>query len=251
MNGDRFNGKIAVVTGGNSGIGLGVAKAYAREGASVVITGRDEKTLQAAAEAIGPGTLAIKSDATRISDLENAMAVINEKFGRIDALFVNAGTGKFTPIDQVTEDFFDNTFNVNVKGVLFTVQKALPLMRAGSAIVLNASINGHKAMLNSTVYAASKAAVLSLARNLSIELVERGIRVNSISPGPIESALLSRELSAEDLQQTRDWIVSQVPMKRFGQPEDVAAAVLYLTSPESAFVIGADLIVDGGMETLS
>jgi NAD(P)-dependent dehydrogenase (short-subunit alcohol dehydrogenase family) len=251
MNGQRFNGKVAVVTGGNSGIGLGVAKAYAREGASVVITGRNAKTLEAAAEEIGPGTLAINSDASKISDIEEAMAVIREKFGRIDALFVNAGAGKFTPIEQVTEEFFDETFGVNVKGVLFTVQKALQLMGDGSAIVLNASINGHKAMLNSTVYAASKAAVISLAKNLSIELVARGIRVNSISPGPIESALLARELSAEELQQTRDWIVSQVPMKRFGQPEDIAAAVLYLTSPESAFVIGADLIVDGGMETLS
>jgi len=251
MNGQRFNERVAVVTGGNSGIGLGVAKAYAREGASVVITGRDQKTLQAAAEEIGPGTLAIKSDVTKISDIENAMSRIREQFGRIDALFVNAGVAKLIPIGEVTETFFDETFNVNVKGVLFTVQKALPLMRSGSAIVLNASINGHKAMPNTTVYAASKAAVISLVKNLSIELVERGIRVNSISPGPIESALLARELSAEELQQTKEWIVSQVPMKRFGQPEEIAAAVLYLTSPESGFVIGADLIIDGGMQTLS
>jgi len=251
MNGQRFSGKVAVVTGGNSGIGLGVAKAYAREGASVVITGRDEKTLRAAADEIGPDTLAIRSDATKISDIENAMTRIREQFGRIDALFVNAGAARLTPIEQVTEAFFDQIFNVNVKGVLFTVQKALPLMPSGSAIVLNASINGHKAMPNTTVYAASKAAVINLAKNLSIELVERGIRVNSISPGPIESALLSRDLSAEALKQTKDWIVSHVPMKRFGQPEDIAAAVLYLTSSESAFVIGADLIVDGGMQTLS
>lgn len=251
MNGQRFNERVAVVTGGNSGIGLGVAKAYAREGASVVITGRDQKTLQAAAEEIGPGTLAIKSDATKISDIENAMDRIREQFGRIDALFVNAGVAKLIPIGEVTEAIFDETFNVNVKGVFFTVQKALPLMRSGSAIVLNASINGHKAMANTAVYGASKAAVISLVKNLSIELVERGIRVNSISPGPIESALLARELSAEELQQTKEWIVSQVPMKRFGQPEEIAAAVLYLTSPESGFVIGADLIIDGGMQTLS
>ena len=251
MNGQRFREKVAVVTGGNKGIGLGVAKAYAREGASVVITGRDEKTLAAAAEEIGRGTLAIKSDAGKISDIENAMAAIRERFGRIDVLFVNAGAGKFTPLEEVTESFFDDTFNVNVKGLLFTVQKAVPLMRSGSAVVLNASINGHMAMPNTTVYAASKAAVISLAKTLSIELVERGIRVNSISPGPIESTFLSRELSSEELQQTKDWIVSQVPMKRFGQPEDIAAAVLYLTSPESAYVIGADLIIDGGMKTLS
>jgi NAD(P)-dependent dehydrogenase (short-subunit alcohol dehydrogenase family) len=250
MNGQRFKERVAVVTGGNKGIGLGVAKAYSREGASVAITGRDDKTLQAAAEEIGPGTLAIKSDAGKVSDIENAMAAIRERFGRIDALFVNAGAGKFTPLEEVTEAFFDDTFNVNVKGLLFTVQKALPLMRSGSAIVLNASINGHMAMPNTTVYGASKAAVISLAKTLSIELVERGIRVNSISPGPIESTFLSRELSAAELQQAKDWIVSQVPMKRFGQPEDIAAAVLYLTSPESAYVIGADLIIDGGMRTL-
>ena len=250
MNGQRFKDKVAVVTGGNKGIGLGVAKAYAREGASVAITGRDEKTLAAAAEEIGQGTLAIKSDAGKNSDIENAMAAIRERFGKIDALFVNAGAGKFTPLEEVTESFFDDTFNVNVKGLFFTVQKAVPLMRSGSAVVLNASINGHMAMPNTTVYAASKAAVISLAKTLSIELVERGIRVNSISPGPIESTFLSRELSSEQLQQTKDWIVSQVPMKRFGQPEDIAAAVLYLTSPESAYVIGADLIIDGGMRTL-
>jgi len=251
MTGERFREKVAVVTGGNKGIGLGVAKAYAREGASVVITGRDEKTLGAAAEEIGPRTLAIKSDAGKISDIEKAMAAIREKFGRIDALFVNAGAGKFAALEEVTESFFDDTFNVNVKGLLFTVQKAVPLMRSGSAVVLNASINGHMAMPNTTVYAASKAAVISLARTLSVELVGRGIRVNSISPGPIESTFLTRELSTEELQQTKDWIVSQIPMKHFGQPEDIAAAVLYLTSPESAFVIGADLIIDGGMRTLS
>ena len=251
MSAQRFKGKVAVVTGGNSGIGLGVAKAYAREGASVVITGRDQKTLESAAKEIGPSTLAIKSDAGKVSEISNVMERIREKFGRIDALFLNAGAGKFAPIEQVTEAYFDEIFNVNVKGLLFSVQKALPLMKSGAAIVLNASVNGHKAMLNASVYAASKAAVISLAKNLSIELVDRGIRVNSVSPGPIESALLSRNLSPQEFQQTKDWITSQVPMKRFGKPEEIAAAVLYLTSPESGFVIGADLIVDGGMETLS
>jgi NAD(P)-dependent dehydrogenase (short-subunit alcohol dehydrogenase family) len=217
----------------------------------VVITGRDQKTLDAAAKEIGPGTLAIRSDAGKLSDIESAIAKIREKCGRIDALFINAGAGKFVPIEQVTETYFDDTFNVNVKGVLFLVQKALPLMRPGSAIVLNASINGHKAMPNASVYAATKAAVISLAKNLSLELVDRGIRVNSISPGPIETAILSRNLSAAELKQTREYIMSKVPMKRFGQPDDIAAAVLYLTAPESGYVIGADLIVDGGMATLA
>lgn len=251
MNPQRFQGKVAVVTGGNSGIGLGVAKAYAREGASVVITGRDQTTLQQAAQEIGPGTLAIRSDAGKLADIDNVVARVSEKHGRIDAMFINAGVGSFVPLEQVTESFFDSTFNVNVKGVLFLVQKALQLMGAGSAIVLNSSINGHKAMPNTTVYAAAKAAVLSMAKNLSIELVERGIRVNSISPGPIQSALLSRNLSAKELEQTNDYIRSKVPMKRFGTPDEIAAAVLYLTSPDSAFVIGTDLVIDGGMYTLS
>lgn len=251
MSEQRFTGKVAVVTGGNSGIGLGVAKAYAREGAKVVITGRDEKTLHSAAQEIGPDTLAIRSDAGKLADIENVVTWIREKHGRIDAMFINAGVGKFVPLEQITESFYADTFDVNVKGVLFLVQKALPLLSSGSAIVVNASINGHKAMPGTLVYASSKAAVLSLVKNLSIELVDRGIRVNSISPGPIRSALLSRNLSEKELQETNDYIVSKVPMKRFGTPEEIAAAVLYLTSPESAFVIGADLIIDGGMLTLS
>jgi len=250
MSAKRFEGKVAVVTGGNSGIGLGVAKAYAREGAAVVISGRDEKTLASAAKEIGPGTLALRADATKISDIESLMNAVRQKHGRIDALFVNAGIGEFMPIDKVTEAFYDKTFNVNVKGVFFTIQKALPLMVSGSAIVLNASINGHIAMPNASVYAATKAAVLSLAKNISEETVSRGIRINTVSPGPIESALLARNLNASDLKQTNDWIVSQVPMKRFGKPEDIAAAVLYLTAPESSFVIASDLVVDGGMSTL-
>jgi NAD(P)-dependent dehydrogenase (short-subunit alcohol dehydrogenase family) len=239
-----------VVTGGNSGIGLGVAKAYAREGAQVAITGRDETTLASAANEIGPSTLAIKADVTKIFEIEKGMAAIRDKYGRIDALFVNAGLGEFMPIEKVTESFFDKTVAVNLKGVFFTIQKALPLLTSGSAIVLNASINGHIAMPNASVYAATKAGVISLAKNLAEELVGRGIRINTVSPGPIESALLSRTLSPAELKQTKEWILSQVPMKRFGQPEDVAAAVLYLSSPESSFVIATDLIVDGGMATL-
>jgi NAD(P)-dependent dehydrogenase (short-subunit alcohol dehydrogenase family) len=200
---------------------------------------------------LGPDTLAIRSDAGKVADIENVVATILDKHGCIDAMFINAGVGKFVPLEQITESFYDETFNVNIKGVLFLVQKSLPLLRPGSAIVVNASINGHKAMPGTIVYAASKAAVLNLTKNLSLELVDRGIRVNSISPGPIQSALLSRNLPEKELQETNAYIVSKVPMKRFGTPEEIAAAVLYLTAPESAFVIGADLIIDGGMQTLS
>jgi len=251
MSGQRFQGKVAVVTGGNSGIGLGVAKAYAQEGAHVAITGRNEKTLQAATKEIGDGTLAIQSDAGKVTEIEAAMKKIKDRLGRIDALFVNAGVGKFVPLDEVTEEFFDETININLKGVFFTVQKAIPLMPKGSAIVLNASINAHLGMPGTTVYGATKAAVLNLTKTLSADLLEKGIRVNAISPGPITSSLLDRDgISKGKLQETKDWIQSQVPIKRFGTPEEIAAAVLYLTAPESAFVLGTELIIDGGMATL-
>ena len=250
MNAQRFQGKVAVVTGGNSGIGLGVAKAYAQEGAQVAITGRNEQTLEAAAKEIGDGTLAIQADAGKVAEIEAAMKKIKERFGRIDALFVNAGVARFVPFDQVTEELFDETVDINMKGVFFTVQKAIPLMSKGSAIVLNASINAHLGMPGTTVYGATKAAVINMAKTLSAELLERGIRVNAVSPGPITSALLRGWNSQEKIQETKDWIQSQVPIKRFGTPEEIAAAVLYLTSSESAFVLGAELIIDGGMSTL-
>jgi NAD(P)-dependent dehydrogenase (short-subunit alcohol dehydrogenase family) len=251
MSAQRFQGKVAVVTGGNSGIGLGVAKAYAQEGARVAITGRNDKTLQTAAKEIGNGTLAIRSDAAKLADIEAAMKQIKERFGRIDALFVNAGVGKFVPFEEITEAFFDETVGINMKGVFFTVQKAIPLMPKGSAIVLNASINAHLGMPGTTVYGATKAAVTNMAKTLSADLLEKGIRVNAVSPGPVTSALLARDgITQEKLQETKDWIQSQVPIKRFGTPEEIAAAVLYLTSPESAFVVGAELIIDGGMATL-
>jgi NAD(P)-dependent dehydrogenase (short-subunit alcohol dehydrogenase family) len=252
MRAQRFKGKVAVVTGGNSGIGLGVAKAYAQEGAQVAITGRNKNTLEAAAKEIGDGTLAIQSDAGNLAEIEAAMKKINERFGRIDALFVNAGVGQFVPFEQITEKFFDETVDINMKGVFFTVQKAIPLMSKGSAIVLNASINAHRGMPGTTVYGATKAAVVNMAKTLSADLLEKGIRgVNVISPGPITSALLTRDgITQEKLQETKDWIQSKVPIKRFGTPEEIAAAVLYLTSPESAFVVGTELIIDGGMSTL-
>ncbi len=251
MSAKRFEGKVAVVTGGNSGIGLGAAKAFAAEGARVAITGRDEKTLQAAAKEIGAGTLAIRADAAQLSDLDRAFAEIKKTFGKIDALFVNAGIGKFVPFEQVTEEHFDETFRINVKGLFFTIQKAVPLMPKGSAVVLNASINGHMGMVSSSVYGASKAAVINLAKTLSSDLLEKQIRVNVVSPGPITTPILDRMgLPAEQVKQTKDWITSQVPLKRFGTPAEVASAVLFLSSPESSFVLGTEIIVDGGMVSL-
>ena len=246
-----FEGKVAVVTGGNSGIGLATAKAFAREGAKVAITGRSAATLEAAQKELGPDALVLKADMSKVPEIVGALEQIRRRFDRIDALFVNAGIGKFVPLEEVTEQFYDEVMATNVRGLFFTVQKAAPLFSRGAAVVLNASINAHMGMPASTVYGASKAAVVNLAKTLSADLLQRGVRVNVVSPGPIETPILGRMGLAEDqLRQTREWIVSQVPLKRFGHPDDIANAVLYLSSPASAFVVGTELIVDGGMTQL-
>ena len=244
----RFKDKVAVVTGGNSGIGLATARAFLREGAKVAITGRSDATLKAAQKELGPDVLAIRSDASRISEIVSAMDKIKERFGRIDALFVNAGIGKFIPFEEVTEAFFDETMATNLKGLFFTVQKAVPLLTRGSAVVLNASINAHLGMPGSTVYGASKAAIVNLAKTLSADLLARGVRVNVVSPGPVATPILDRMgFPEEQTRQIRDQITARVPLKRFGQPDEIAAAVLYLSSSESSFVVGTELVVDGGM----
>jgi NAD(P)-dependent dehydrogenase (short-subunit alcohol dehydrogenase family) len=245
---ERFKNKVAVVTGGNSGIGLATARAFAREGAKVAITGRRDTTLKAAQKELGPDVLVVKADFSRVSEIATAMDRIKERFGRIDALFVNAGVGKFVPFEDVTEAFFDETMATNLKGAFFTVQKALPLLPRGSAVVLNASINAHMGMPGSTVYGASKAAVVNLAKTLSADLLQRGIRVNVVSPGPVATPILDRMgLPEEATRQLKQQITERVPLKRFGQPDEIAAAVLYLSSSESAFVVGTELVVDGGM----
>lgn len=245
---ERFKGKVAVVTGGNSGIGLATAKAFAREGAKVAITGRTDATLKSAQKELGPDSLAIKADMSKVAEIASAMDQVKRKFGRIDALFVNAGIGKFVPFEEVTEEFFDWTMNTNLKGLFFTVQKAAPLFSKGAAVVLNASVSGHIGQPGASVYGASKAGVINLAKTLSTDLLARGVRVNAVSPGPIATPIFDRMgLSESDARQLKDQITSQVPLKRFGHPDEIAAAVLYLSSPESAFVIGTELVVDGGM----
>ena len=245
---ERFKGKVAVVTGGNSGIGLATAKAYVREGAKVAITGRSDATLKSAQKELGPDALVIKADMSKVAEIASAMAQVKRKFGRIDALFVNAGIGKFVPFEEVTEEFFDWTMETNLKGAFFTVQKAVPLFSKGAAVVLNASVNAHLGMPGSTVYGASKAAVVNLAKTLSADLLPRGVRVNVVSPGPIATPILDRMgLPEAETRQIKEQIAEQVPLKRFGQPEDIAAAVLYLTSAESSYILGTELVVDGGM----
>jgi NAD(P)-dependent dehydrogenase (short-subunit alcohol dehydrogenase family) len=244
----RFEGKVALVTGGSSGIGLAAAKAFAREGAQVAVTGRDEGTLKNAEKEIGSGALAIRADAARIADLDAAMAKVRDQFKRIDALFVNAGIGKFVPIAEVTEAMFDEIVTINLKGAFFTVQKALPLMARGSAVVLNASINAHIGLPGTTVYGATKAAVVNMAKTMSADLAERGIRVNAVSPGPVETPIFGRAgISSEQSRQTKEWLQNQTVVKRMGEPDEIAEAVLYLSSDVSSFVVGTELVIDGGM----
>jgi NAD(P)-dependent dehydrogenase (short-subunit alcohol dehydrogenase family) len=243
----RFEGKIAVITGGNSGIGLATARAFVAEGAKVVITGRSEATLKAAQDELGSGVLGIRTDVSRVADITRAMEQIRRSFGRIDVLFVNAGIAKFVPLEDVTEEMFDETMTTNLKGAYFTVQKAIPLLTNGAAVVLNASISAHVGMPNTSVYAASKAGVLNLAKTLSADLLARGVRVNVISPGPVDTPIFDRMgMPAEETRQTKDQITQLTPLKRFAQPSEIADAVLYLSSRESRFIIGTDLVIDGG-----
>ena len=246
--GQKLAGKIAVITGGNSGIGLATAKRFVEEGAHVVITGRREKDLKEAAAFIGRNVTTVAGDVSRLEDLDQLYAVVKEKHGHIDILFANAGGGTVAPLATATESHFDKTFDVNVKGLFFTVQKALPLFKDGGSIILNSSVSNVLGVPAFTAYAASKAAVRSFARGWTMELKDRKIRVNSMSPGPIETpALENAGLTAEQAEQAAAQFASQVPLGRRGKPEEIASAVVFLASDESSFITGVDLAVDGGM----
>jgi NAD(P)-dependent dehydrogenase (short-subunit alcohol dehydrogenase family) len=247
----KLEGKVAVITGGNSGIGLATAKEFKEQGARVVITGRDQQTLDDAKREIGGHVLALRSDTSRLADIDKLFAAVKEEFGHIDVLFINAGVGKFAPVEAVTEEEFDSIMDINFKGAYFTIQKALPFLNDNASIVLNTSIVAHIGMPNSSVYAASKAALITLARTLSAELVGRGIRVNAVSPGPVTTPILNRlGLPPEALEETRNSLKDQVPMKRFGLPEEIAKTVLFLASTDSSFLLGTEIIADGGMSQL-
>jgi NAD(P)-dependent dehydrogenase (short-subunit alcohol dehydrogenase family) len=247
----KLEGKVAVITGGNSGIGLATAKEFREHGAQVVITGRDQQTLDEAKREIGGDVLAVRSDTSSLTEIDKLFAVVKEKFGKIDVLFVNAGIGKFAPVEAVTEEFFDSIMDINFKGAYFTIQKALPLLNDNAAIVLNASIVAHIGMPNSSVYAASKAALITLARTLSSELVGRRVRVNVVSPGPIATPIMGRTgLPPEIVEETVNSLQGQVPMKRLGRPEEIAKTVLFLASEDSSFLLGTEIIADGGMSQL-
>ncbi len=244
----KLEGKIALITGGNSGIGLATAKQFVAEGAYVYITGRRQVELDAAVEAIGKNVTAVQSDVSNLADLDRLFATIKQELGHLDIIFANAGGGQIAPLGAITEEHFDKTFNINVKGLLFTVQKALPLLPEGASIILNASISSIKGTPAFSVYSATKAAVRSFARNWTLDLRERKIRVNVISPGVVPTPGYDHlGLNDQQLQEFVDSQVSAIPLGRVGTPDEIAKAVVFLASDDSSFVNGIELFVDGGM----
>jgi len=246
--GSRFEGKVALVTGGNSGIGRAVAERLVGEGARVVVVGRNRETVDTTAAALGAAAHGIVADTSKLADLDRVIAATRDfGGGRLDVVFANAGFATFGPLAAMTEEAWDGMFDVNVKGVYFTVQKAVPLMRAGGAIVLNASVAAGKGNPVGSIYGASKAAVRSFGRTIAAELVERGIRVNVVSPGPIETPIFDRMMTPEQVAELKVAWAARNPMKRFGTTDEVAAAVLFLASNDASYVTGVDLLVDGGV----
>lgn len=244
----KLNGKIALITGGTTGIGLATAKLFQQEGAQVIITGRSPGTLAEAQQELGPAALVIQSDTSKLDDITKLISQIRAKFGRIDILFANAGIAKFQSFGEIDESFFDEQFNTNVKGLYFTVQKALPLIPDGGTILLNASVVSKKAFAESSVYAATKAAVRSFGRTLASELTARNIRVNTISPGPIATPIFGKMgLTPDAARQFEENIQHSVGLKRMGQADEIARAALFLASDDSSFVVGTELFVDGGL----
>ena len=243
----KLAGKVAVITGGSSGIGLATAQRFAAEGAYVYITGRRQSELDAAVKQIGANITAVQGDVSNLADLDRLYEAVTQNHGRIDVVFANAGGGEFLPLGAITEDHFDKIFNSNVKGLVFTVQKALPLIPDGGSIILNASIAGSKGLEAFSVYSASKAAVRSFARGWTIDLKQRKIRVNAISPGPIDTPILSGlAQTAEESNQMKAGLAAMVPLGRMGQPEEIASAALFLALADSSFITGIELFVDGG-----
>jgi len=244
----RLEGKIALVTGGSSGIGLATAKRFVAEGAYVFITGRREEELSVAVKDIGKNVTGIRGDVSRLADLDRLFDQIKREKGRLDVLFANAGIAKYAPLGKITEDVYDSIFDVNVKGVLFTVQKALPLLPDGGSIILNASIVGSKGLAANSVYSATKAAVRSFARTWTTDLKERHIRVNAVSPGSTDTPGLNDLLASSPVGEERRKMISAiVPLGRLGTPDEIAKAVVFLASDDSSYITGVELFVDGGL----
>jgi NAD(P)-dependent dehydrogenase (short-subunit alcohol dehydrogenase family) len=244
----KLAGKIALVTGGSSGLGLATAKRFIDEGAKVVVTGRRQSELDLAVKDLGGDTLGIRGDISNLADLDHLYETIRERFGRLDILFANAGGGAFAPLGDITEEQFDKYFRINVKGTLFTVQKALPLMNDGGAIVLNASMVTVKGLPGFSVYAATKAALRSFARTWAVDLKGKNIRVNVVSPGTVVTPAYKSELGMndEEIQAFEAEAARNTPLGRSGTPDEIARAVVFLVSDDSSYMTGAELFVDGG-----
>ena len=243
----KLEGKIALITGGNSGIGLATAKQFVNEGAYVFITGRRDPELAAAVKEIGRNVNGVRGDVSNLGDLDRLFAQIKQKKGKLDIVFANAGVAKYTPFGGITEEQYDSIFNSNVKGLLFTVQKALPLLPDGTSIILTASVAASRGLPANSVYSATKAAVRSFARTWTTDLKERRIRVNAVSPGPIETPMLNGLLaSSGGGEQRLKMLTNSVPLGRLGTPDEIAKAVVFLASDDSSYITGMELFVDGG-----
>ena len=243
----KLEGKIALITGGNSGIGLATAKEFVNQGAYVFITGRREQELAAAVKAMGKNVSAVQGNVSDLGDLDRLFAQIKREKGKLDVVFANAGVATYAPFGKITEEHYDSIFNINVKGLLFTVQKALPLLPDGASIILNASIVASKGLSSNSVYSATKAAVRSFARTWTTDLKDRRIRVNAISPGPIDTPGLSKLMASSEASQQRMAAISTiVPLGRLGTPDEIAKAVVFLASDDSSYITGTELFVDGG-----
>lgn len=246
----RLDGKDILVTGGSSGIGLACAVLFQHEGARVAITGRSEANLDAARESFAHDVLTIRADVSRVSEIERMAHQVQDAFGGLDGMLVNAGVALFKPYREMDEDTFDAIMNTNVKGAWFSVTRCAPIMRPGASVVITASVGPHKGQVGLGAYAASKAAARSMARNLSAELVDQGIRVLALSPGPTRTPLFDRMGTPEEVDGIIDRLTSTVPMKRIGTPEEIARAALFLISDDSSFMLGSELVVDGGKSQL-
>jgi NAD(P)-dependent dehydrogenase (short-subunit alcohol dehydrogenase family) len=246
---ERFSGKVVVVTGGNSGIGLATAQAFAQEGASVFITGRRQASLDEAVKVIGGDVTAVQGDMSKLADIDRLYEVVRQKHDHVDVVFANAGGGEVAALGDITEEHFDATFGTNVKGTLFTVQKALPLLRAGASVILTGSTTSISGTPAFSVYSATKAAIRNFARNWILDLKGRGIRVNVVSPGPIETPGLVDLVGSDKAAQQAflDDFAGRVPLGRVGQPGEIAKAVLFLASDDASYINGIELFVDGGI----
>jgi NAD(P)-dependent dehydrogenase (short-subunit alcohol dehydrogenase family) len=242
----KLEGKIALVTGGNSGIGLATAKQFVNEGAYVFVTGRREEELAAAVKQIGRNATGVQGDVSDLGDLDRLFAQIKREKGRLDVVFANAGVARYAPLGSITEELYDSIFDINVKGLLFSVQKALALMPDGAAIILCASIVASKGLSANSVYSATKAAVRSFARTWTTDLKARRIRVNAVSPGSIDTPGLSDLLASSEVGERRKKVISDaVPLGRFGTPEEIAKAMVFLASDDASYITGTELFVDG------